>query len=75
MYVLIVTSVYASQLAFHNAINRYTFMLARDGVLPPGSAGPPRSARPYRAGSVQTVLAVVVIAVFAVARRRPVQAC
>lgn len=34
MYLLIVTSVYASQLAFHNAINRYVYMLARDGVLP-----------------------------------------
>ena len=36
MYVLIITSVLASQIAFHNAINRYTFNLARDGLLPDG---------------------------------------
>ena len=34
MYILIMTSVFASQIAFHNAINRYTFTLARDGLLP-----------------------------------------
>ena len=39
MYILIITSVLASQIAFHNAINRYTFNLARDGLLP-AAAGP-----------------------------------
>lgn len=34
MSLLLVSSLYAMQLAFHKAINRYTFMLARDGLLP-----------------------------------------
>ena len=58
MYVLIVTSVYASQLAFHNAINRYVFdggeRHAAEGVRPhqprrqPGVRG--RRAEPARPG-------------------------
>ncbi|XQE89016.1 APC family permease [Streptomyces microflavus] len=35
MHILIVTSVLASLLAFHNAINRYGLALAEEGVLPP----------------------------------------
>ena len=66
MHLLVISSVYASQIAFHNAINRYAFALSRDGVLP-GWVGTvhPRYGSPYRAGLLQTVLAVVVIAVFA----------
>jgi len=67
MYLLILTSVYASQLAFHNAINRYTFSLARDGVLPARLAAlDPKTAAPVGAGLAQTILAVVVVGVFAV---------
>lgn len=67
MYVLILTSVYASQLAFHNAINRYTFSLARDGVLPRRlGLTDPKTSSPVAAGTLQTVLAVVVVALFAV---------
>ncbi|GAA2546620.1 hypothetical protein GCM10010295_36020 [Streptomyces intermedius] len=35
MHVLIVSSVIASLLAFHNAINRYTLSLTEEGLLPP----------------------------------------
>jgi amino acid transporter len=74
MYVLIVTSVYASQLAFHNAINRYVYMLARDGVLPAFlGATHPKYKSPHRAGQVQTLLAAVVIAVCAIAGADPYQ--
>jgi amino acid transporter len=64
--------VYASQIAFHNAINRYAFALSRDGVLPRwvGTVHP-RFGSPYRAGLLQTALAVVVIAVFALAGADP----
>lgn len=72
MYVLIVTSVYASQLAFHNAINRYVYMLAEDGVLPAFLGRThPRYKSPHRAGQIQTVLAAVVIIICAIAGADP----
>jgi len=72
MYVLIMTSVLASQIAFHNAINRYTFNLARDGLLPAKLATThPKYGSPSVAGTVQTVLAAVVIGGFAVAGADP----
>ncbi|MET0974556.1 MAG: APC family permease [Leifsonia sp.] len=67
MYLLILTSVYASQLAFHNAINRYTFSLARDGVLPKAlHRVDPKTGSPVVSGLVQTALAVIVVGAFAV---------
>jgi amino acid transporter len=74
MYVLIVTSVYASQLAFHNAINRYVYMLARDGVLPAFLARThPRFKSPHRAGQLQTLLAAAVISICALLNADPYQ--
>ena len=62
MSVLIVSSVFASQLAFHNAINRYAFALAEDGVLPRWfGTTHPRFGSPYRSGLVQSALAVAVV--------------
>jgi amino acid transporter len=67
MYVLIITSVFASQIAFHNAINRYTFTLARDGLLPRQLGhSHPRFGSPSVAGAVQSVLAAIIVAVVAV---------
>ncbi|MGY1807072.1 APC family permease [Blastococcus sp. SYSU D00669] len=72
MSLLIITSVYASQLAFHNAINRYAFALAKDGVLPARfGTTHPRFGSPYRAGVVQSVLAAVVVLAFAAAGADP----
>ena len=65
MYLLILTSVYASQLAFHNAINRYTFSLARDGALPRVLSRTNRQGSPAVSGLVQTILSLVVIVFFA----------
>ena len=74
MYILIVTSVYASQLAFHNAINRYVYMLAQDGVLPAFLGHTHRKHKsPHRAGQVQTLLAAVVIGLCAVLGADPYQ--
>ncbi|MBP2320385.1 amino acid transporter [Kibdelosporangium banguiense] len=72
MHLLVISSVYAGQLAFHNAITRYTHALAQDGLLPAwiGKVHP-RYSSPYRASIVQSVLAVVVIAVFAIAGADP----
>ncbi|MEU5997290.1 MULTISPECIES: APC family permease [unclassified Streptomyces] len=72
MHVLIVTSVLASLLAFHNAINRYTLGLAEEGVLPKALGrvhGRHRS--PYLAGAAQTVLGAVVVVAFAAAGADP----
>ncbi|WP_458109477.1 APC family permease [Arthrobacter sp. R3-55] len=72
MYVLIVTSVYASQLAFHNAINRYVYMLAKDGVLPAFLGRTHHKYKsPHRAGQIQTILAAVVILICAIAGADP----
>ena len=72
MYLLIITSIYASQLAFHNAINRYTYSLARDGVLPRIlHRTNPKTGSPFVSGIVQTVLAVIVVAIFAIANGDP----
>ncbi|TCI98840.1 APC family permease [Aeromicrobium sp. IC_218] len=65
MYVLVVTSVYASQLAFHHAINRYVHGMARHGALPAAFARTNRAGSPVVAGTVQTVLALVVVLGFA----------
>ncbi|MEV5481519.1 MULTISPECIES: APC family permease [Streptomyces] len=72
MYVLIISSVFAALLAFHNAINRYTFSLAREGILPARlSRTHPKHCSPHTAGVVQTALAMVVVAAFAIAHADP----
>ncbi|WP_037854974.1 APC family permease [Streptomyces sp. NRRL S-340] len=74
MHVLIVTSVLASLLAFHNAINRYGLALAEEGVLPRALARVhPRHRSPYVTGAVQTVLGAAVVLVFAAAGADPYQ--
>lgn len=62
MHVFIVTSVIASLLAFHNAINRYALALADEGVLPRAVARiHPKHRSPYVAGLAQTALGAVVV--------------
>ncbi|MEU2776677.1 APC family permease [Streptomyces sp. NPDC007162] len=65
MHVFIVTSIIASLLAFHNAINRYALALAEEGVLPRrlGTIHP-RHRSPYLAGAAQTVVGLVVVGGF-----------
>ncbi|WP_327577454.1 APC family permease [Streptomyces sp. NBC_00145] len=65
MHILIVTSVLASLLAFHNAINRYGLALAEEGVLPKVFGTVHAKHRsPYLAGVAQTVLGVAVVLAF-----------
>ncbi|MCP3817520.1 APC family permease [Streptomyces sp. A3M-1-3] len=72
MHIFIVTSVLASLLAFHNAINRYGLALAEEGVLPPvlGKVHA-RHRSPYVAGIAQTVLGLAVVLGFAAAGADP----
>ncbi|GCB43767.1 APC family permease [Streptomyces sp. NL15-2K] len=72
MHVLIVTSVFAALLAFHNAINRYTHALAHEGVLPAALGRVhPRHRSPHIAGILQTALAALVVLGFAAAGADP----
>ncbi|GAA2228997.1 APC family permease [Streptomyces nogalater] len=74
MHVFIVTSVIASLLAFHNAINRYALALAEEGVLPRRLGRVhPRHRSPYLAGVAQTVLGAVVVLAFRAADADPYQ--
>ncbi len=73
MYVLIVTSVYASQLAFHNAINRYVFGMAECGTLPRVFARTNRAGSPAFAGGVQSLLALAVVLASAALGLDPIQ--
>lgn len=72
LQVLLCTSLFAATLALHSAANRYTQVLAQDGLLPAGlGASHPKSGSPHRASVVQTVLTVVVVTAFAVAGLNP----
>ncbi len=64
---LFITSLFASLVSFHNAVARYFFSLGREGVLP-AWLGRTRhkSGAPWTGSMTQTVLAVVVIVVFAI---------
>lgn len=66
MRLLIVTSAFAAVLAFHNASTRYLYALGREGILPRvlGRTSASTGA-PHVAVGVQTGLALVVVAVFA----------
>ncbi|BEL04443.1 APC family permease [Actinoplanes sichuanensis] len=66
-YIFLVTSIFASQVAFHNAINRYARALAEDGLLPAGlQRVHPRFGSPTRAGAVQSIAAATVIVAAAI---------
>jgi amino acid transporter len=71
MCVLVVTSMFAALLAFHNAITRYIYALASEGALPRrlGHINPVHKS-PYIAGYAQTALAALV-AGFAAADANP----
>lgn len=70
---LFITSVYAALLAFHNAAARYFFAAGREGLLAPKLGYVHAVYRSPHAGSVlQSVIGVVVLAVFAVLGADPV---
>jgi len=64
--VLFLTSMLAALISFHNTISRYVFALGREGVLPSFLGGTSPSGAP-RAGSLtQSVIALVVILIYAI---------
>ncbi len=70
---LFATSLFAALLSFHNAVSRYTFALGRERVLPSvfGRVNA-RTGAPFIASAAQTVLALTVVLVFAIAGADPV---
>ena len=73
MMVMLVTSLFAALLAFHNAIARYTFALSRTGWAPRRLMRVhARHGSPHVGSVVQTVIALVLVGAFAVAGADPV---
>ncbi|GAA2914145.1 amino acid permease [Actinoplanes cyaneus] len=67
-HLLFITSLFAALLSFHNTAARYFFALGREGVLPRALARTSvRSRSPHVASITQTVLACVVLALYAYA--------
>lgn len=75
MSLLMISSVFAALLAFHNAAARYFYVLGREGLLPVGLSKTHATHQSPHLGSVlQTVLAVIVLAIFVIAGQDPVLA-
>ncbi|HVI89277.1 MAG TPA: APC family permease [Dongiaceae bacterium] len=73
MQLLLISSVFAALLAFHNAAARYFYVLGREGLLP-AKLGRTHDQHqsPHLGSLLQTVLAVIVLAVFIVTNQDPV---
>lgn len=68
MSLLILTSAFAGLLAFQNSIARYFFALGRGEVLPKGFGSTNKSGAPTLGVYLTSVLALVVIVIFAIAQ-------
>lgn len=72
MNVLLITSMLASILALHNTITRYFFALGREGLLWKNLAKThPVHQSPFVAGMIQSLIAFLAVAAFAIARQHP----
>lgn len=64
--ILLLLSAFAALLALHNASNRYLYALGRERIMPAlFGATHPRTRAPWLAGAAQSVLALLVVIVFA----------
>ncbi|GGU00405.1 APC family permease [Streptomyces coeruleorubidus] len=72
LHVLFVTGMFAALLSFHNVVARYAFAMGREGLLPAAfgrTSG--TSGAPGTGSLLQSVVAVVVVAAFAIADDKP----
>jgi amino acid transporter len=69
---LLITSLFAGVLAFHNSATRYFYALGRSGLLPAGLGTTGRFKTPVRASILQTAIGIITIVAFAVAGLDPV---
>jgi amino acid transporter len=73
MSLLLISSVFAALLAFHNAAARYFYVLGREGLLPAGLGQTHDSHQSPHLGSIlQTLLAIAIIVIFAVTGQDPI---
>ncbi len=73
MTIMLLTSLFAALLSFHNAISRYLYALGRKGVAPEALARThPRHGSPHVGSLTQTASTVVLLGVFALAGADPV---
>jgi amino acid transporter len=72
MMILLLVSLFAAMLAFHNAATRYLYALGRAKVLPTGLARTRPRGAPQVAGFVQAGFAAVVAGLFALAGLDPI---
>lgn len=72
MQVLLLVSLFAAMLAFHNSATRYLYALGRARVLPFALARTRPSGAPQLAGIVQAAFAAVVAGLFALAGLDPI---
>jgi amino acid transporter len=71
-YVLFLTSVFAALLAFQAAVARYQFALGREGVLPAvWGRTHPRTGAPLAGSITQSIIAIVVLSLYAVSGADP----
>lgn len=72
MAVLVITSLFAGLLAFQNAAARYFFALGRGGVLPAAIGSTNKAGAPQNGVIITSVIAALIIIVFAIAGLDPV---
>ena len=73
MSILLITSLFAGVLAFHNGVARYMYVAGREGLMP-RSVGVthPAFQSPHVGSVIQTVTAIIVVALFAFTGQDPV---
>lgn len=70
--VLLITSIVAAAVSFHNTVARYMFSLGREGVLPRAlGRTSARSSAPKSASMIQSLIGAVVIVIYAVTQTDP----
>jgi amino acid transporter len=75
MNVLFITSLFAGVLAFHNGVARYMYVAGREGLLPKSvGVTHPVFQSPHVGSVIQTIVAALVIALFAFTGQDPVLA-
>lgn len=75
MSILFVTSLFAGVVAFHNGVARYLYVAGREGLLPRSlGVTHPVFQSPHVGSVVQTITAVLVVALFAFTGQDPVLA-
>ena len=72
MSIFVLTSMFACNLAFHNAISRYLFTLGRDLVLPGSLSSTRSNGAPHVASVTQTASVVLIMLPFIVTDKDPI---